>query len=386
MARNRTIYQSDLVYVGPTGNYECTGQHFQSQIADQSYVAHSGSPPSGNLIAELFRVQSANYSWNRTLRDVNQYGELAAIDRISLDQPTVTLDLTYLLSNLVNEHRLGFHISETSQVQAISGILNDETDEKNYFIRTVADGADVVGSAQETSDEGVVAIGNGFITNYTVNGSVGNFPTATVTVEGLNMEFEANTVGMHIPAVIPQSGTQITTWRYSLPTGTQNIDGDVINTSTRNISVLRPGDITFNLGLGAGDGGVSESDLKVQSFTITCPIGRTDLQKLGSKYAFAKVINFPVVSTFSVTADVGDMQTGSLIEIVDNNTSFNPKVTLKNTANTTIAEFEMKDCKLENQAWTSSIGPNKSVTITFSSQLGSAESTTKGLFLSGIYS
>jgi hypothetical protein len=108
------------------------------------------------------------------------------------------------------------------------------------------------------------------------------------------------------------------------------------------------------------------------------------LKKLGSKYAFSKVITFPVAVTMSVTADCGDFSSGSLVEIINNNTSFNPKVQLKqNATNAVIAEFQVRGAKLDSQAITSSIGPNKSLTLNFSSQLTGPQSA-NGFFLSGV--
>ncbi|MCU9931145.1 hypothetical protein OFL77_27825, partial [Escherichia coli] len=56
-----------------------------------------------NLIAELYRIQKVDNSWSKNLTDVNQFGELAAFDRIGLEPPTVGLSFSYLLSNFVNE-------------------------------------------------------------------------------------------------------------------------------------------------------------------------------------------------------------------------------------------------------------------------------------------
>lgn len=385
MSRFRQIYQGDLLYVGPTGATSATGGLYSGP--NVTYGAGSAAQASGssNLIGELFRVQSATHNASKTLTDVNQYGELASIDRIPLEPPTVSLTFQYLLANLVNEKRLGFTISSGSAVSAISGILNASTDVKNYFIATVPEGNDVVGYGNVFAGTFVTAIGNGFITNYTTEGAVGGFPTSSVTVEALNVEMHNTSSGARTPAVNPQDGTSLTGWFYQLPTGTQNVNGQTINSSVSSYSVLRPGDITLTLGLGEGDGFVAESDMKIQSYSVSYDLGRDDLQKLGSKYAFAKVIRFPVNATMTVTADVGDFQTGSLVEIVNNNKSFNPRVTLKAPGSTTqvVAEFSLVGAKLDNQDFNGSIGANKSVTMTFTTQIAGPQSS-NGVFMSGI--
>ncbi len=87
MARKRVIYQSEALYAGPTPP---TGYHYSS--------GNSGV----NLVQQVHRVQSANYSFNVSRQDVNQYGQLAAIDRIILQAPTVNLDFNYYLTNGVS--------------------------------------------------------------------------------------------------------------------------------------------------------------------------------------------------------------------------------------------------------------------------------------------
>lgn len=199
MPRNRIIYQSEALYAGPT---PATGFHFRNSATEGT-----------NLVDQLQRVQTANYSFTVDRTDVNQFGQLAAIDRVILTSPTVALDFSYILANLTNEYSLGFYVQSGTQpeVSAISGILSKVEDEKNFFIKTVTEGADAVGNTDTSNNVGVIGIGNGFIASYTTEGSVGNFPTASVNVEGLNMVFQNGTSGNIIPAINPENGQEIGT-------------------------------------------------------------------------------------------------------------------------------------------------------------------------------
>ena len=123
--RNRVIYQSQAVYV--------------SQDVNATGVA-TGTTDN----KDLNRIQSCNYSFNISRQDVNQFGELAAIDRIITETPTVSLEGSYMVANLGNEKKLGFHIwagpetASNSVVSCISGIVDSETNDgvKNYYILT----------------------------------------------------------------------------------------------------------------------------------------------------------------------------------------------------------------------------------------------------------
>lgn len=387
MARTRSIYQSDLLYVGPTGINPATGKH-------SSTAPYRGNPPSvaeltsgDQFIYEMFRVQSANYNFSKTLTDVNQFGELAAIDRIPLEQPGVSLTYNYILSNFINEQLMGLTVNkagDTQDISVLSGILNNETDSKNYFIKTVSEGNDAIDFNPGTYN--VIALGNGFISSYTSQGSVGSFPTVDVTVDALNIQSDqiTSTTGAIIPAVTPSDGTSITGYLYRLPTGLTSYNNLGL-TANQGISALRPESITFSLGLGAGDLFFDPNDLKIQSYNVSFNTNREDLNKLGSKYAFAKVINFPLTASMQIDAVCGDIQTGNLINIVNDNESFSPtiRITKPGDTSTVICQYKLVGAKLDNQDVTSSIGANKSVSLTFSAQVGSAQST-NGLFLSGI--
>lgn len=396
MARNRVIYQTESLMVGPS---PATGTHFWNYA---HHIQTSAlNPVSGSLIRELHRVQSANYDYNTTFVDVNQFGELAAIDRIILDAPTVSLDFTYLSANLQNELNLGFTISSGSWVSCISGMLSKTEDEKNYFIKTVDEGADVYNNGDITEGT-VIGIGNGFVTSYSAEGSVGNFPTVSVNVEALNMNWYSGPSGNNIPAVNPVDGTAITTYKFQLPIGISSPTGIYANpdfaddvssagASDFGISALRPGDITVSI-YDAGtttaynDGGANVSDWKLQSYTIGVDLSREPLQKLGSKYAFSKEIQFPLQATCSLTADMGDLQAGSLVTLINNNQSYDIVINMNKagTSNTAI-QYQLRSAKLEGQSFSSSIGSNKSVTMNFSTQIGGPSQNNIGLFMSGYH-
>ena len=161
-------------------------------------------------IAGLNRIQSINYSFNVTRQDVNQFGELAAIDQCIVEAPTVSLDASYYLSNFTNEHRLGFFVTQsgdgvtyagggpqadtTATQSAITNLIDSTTNayQKSYYILTTKEGKD----ANENTTTGdfshgasVIGIGNAFLSSYSTEGAVGGLPTVSVSMEGQNMNF-----------------------------------------------------------------------------------------------------------------------------------------------------------------------------------------------------
>ena len=119
MPRNRVIYQSDAVYSAPTGQATLTAAN------------HS-----------LRRVQSCNYNFSIQRQDINQFGELAAIDRLIIQEPTVAVDLSYYFEPTgFNERHLGLRTNAVTGVSSIADHMLDfiiasgaDYNQKNIFI------------------------------------------------------------------------------------------------------------------------------------------------------------------------------------------------------------------------------------------------------------
>jgi hypothetical protein len=404
MPRNRVIYQSEALWVGPT---PATGA--QHSLGDTN-LGRAGTGVQNadghwDCLRQLHRLQTCNYSFNIDRTDVNQFGELAAIDRVSLDTPTVTLDFSYLLANFHNEQALGL-ITDGSST-AIRRLIDKREDDKNYFIRTSNEGIDAAEDA--TNSGSVIALGNGFLSSYSTEASVGAFPTVTCNVEALNMAF-VNDVSGDSPAIDPQHGTRMTDVDFFIPTATGSSDsGDL------NISVLRPGDITFEFkkrvsegthpgddvlelgtdvyaspGATLGDGN-DASHAKIQSYTISVDLPREPILKLGSRYAYTREITFPITATCSLEALVSDLNAGSLNDLINCDESYDIQINLLRPTNCAganksqiFAQYRLKNCKINSQSFSSDIGSNKSVSFEFSAQVGGPNQSNMGLFMSGI--
>ena len=110
------------------------------------------------------------------------------------------------------------------------------------------------------------------------------------------------------------------------------------------IASLRPGDITLTLAEKTSDaigtaavstsmpsdyGGASISDAHIQSYTLGFDLGRTPIEKLGSKFAFARVVDFPVTVSLSIDAVLADLTSGSLAEMIDCDKEYDARISIK---------------------------------------------------------
>jgi hypothetical protein len=350
--RNRIISQSQAIFVGPT---PATG-------------VHSGD------IYQLHRIQSEDHGFSVKRQEISQYGVLAPIDRAALEAPAVDLSFSYLCTDVINESRMGLTVNLATSV--LSGILSNFSDEKNYFILTVPEGNDADGFAYGSGS--VIGIGNGFLNSYSIEGSVGNFPIASVKIEGLNMKGYASGINQPIPAVNPLNGNEIVGVNFTLPQATSGSVGQA--------TALRPGDITLNLGSAALF--VDLSGISVQSFNCSFDLNREPVQALGYKYARSKEVQFPINVNFNVDVLAGDLTTGSISTILCDETKYDASIVMKKPScdgsGDVAVQLTLKNIKLESQQYKGSIGPAQAISIQWVGQIGGPQDLANGLYLSGV--
>lgn len=359
-SRNRVIYPSNGVFVGPS---PASGVHLGSGT---------------NFINQLFRVQTTNYNFNATRTDVTQEGQLDPIDQIIVTPPSVGFDISYLDNSVENEARLGFVVDGVRGF--ISGLLSTATDERNYFFATSPEGIDLIGYSGDPSQVNVVGFGNGYINSYSTQGAVGGLPSTSVNVQALNVVYYTGSSGTNnnIPAIDRINNVTITGTNFAIPLAVSGVAGQ--------ISAIQPGNIQVNIGNAAL--GVLVSDLKIQSYNLSMNFNRQDLNKLGLYYPFTKVMTPPFPATLSIEADQGVLTTGDLHSLLCNDQLYNINVNLFQPSCTggvgPLAKgFLFKGGKLVSQNTTNSLGPNERVTIAYETRLSVNPLSPRGVFMSG---
>ena len=122
--------------------------------------------------------------------------------------------------------------------------------------------------------------------------------------------------------------------------------------------------------------------IKIQNYNVSFDLTREPLSRLGTKFAFAREISFPVTVSLSVDALVGEFETGNLANLVNNDSDWDAVVNL-DSGSTKHCAYVLKKAKLDSHAYSSTIGDNKSISLNFSAQIGSALQNDRGLFMSG---
>ena len=364
MSRNRVIYQSESLYVSKDASSTTSGDH-----------------------EELIRVQSANYGFSINRQDVNQYGNLARIDSLVLEAPTVNFDFSYYLGDGFNEKALGFDI--TSNAQFPSGFLETSSG-KNFYIVTSDEGQDSV-NFLPGDPYSLIGIGNAYLSDYSVDLSVGSLPTATVSFEGANISSSNGTiVGTQPSNARMVSDSPAIDIEEGTPIGTQVNILKPKNTGQDGPTALRPGDIyiTFpgfdddNSALAriSGDG-----KFNLQSANLSVPLSRSPIERLGSKFPFARVVDFPVNASLSVNAIVSEQETRDLSALVSGCSSSDGavRITMQSCDGQDTLIWNLLGATLDSESYSSSVGSNKTVDLSFGVQLGGVDDVENGILCSG---
>jgi len=428
MARNRIIYQSQALFIAPSATgvqvSGTSGPYFGVPLSPAS---NTGELASGiSLLKKMDRIQNCNFNFSINRQDINEFGKLARIDSIVMETPTVGLDFSYYATDGYNERLMGFNITGfksdgttfiddniVNGAQAISGLLSD-LQGNNYYILTVDEGEDVVGG-NLTPSSTIVALGNVFISEYGFEASVGAIPTVSVTLEAFNIKSDASLVPLTLTGnSLGNGGANITTITGVSPaidlfanpatklTNVQNaykldisrhFTGSIstapgvnftgFTTGSSSVSALRPGDI--QLTLPSSEGLTNLSTAHIQSFSFTLPLSRTVLQRLGNTFGFARVIDVPINMDLSMSAIVSELKDGNLFDILASPTKQNFTIALKDSNGNRKIAYTIKGAILQGETYSENIGDNQTVDLTYTVQIGGANDTTAGLFMSGSY-
>jgi hypothetical protein len=457
--RNRIIYQSEALFVSP----DATGYHYTGKngvgtltpVAEPENEAEGfnlngqlmgWSPADGgadtlaslsansadrSIIKQLKRVQSINYGFSVNYTDVNQFGNMSRLDTVVLETPTVNLDFSYYLLDGYNERHLEFVTD--GKTSALSGHLTPSYYQagNNFFILTTPEGVDAVNgdsaadNNKQNNQKSVISVGNGYVTDYSVDISVGAIPTASVTVEGMNIKSEIGTSGLDVPSIDMFDGSWVSNaWKYD-DEGTivgTNVDPNTddvecINlytlpyansgyTGCDDVAALRPGDIIIDLQgkslLSHSVSGGAEDNINtrntqkgaaaIQSASISVGMGRSTLERIGSTFGFSKALDVPINGTLSISAIASDIKQGNLTDLLCECETLDVTITMLAPECTAcvqktgdpVMRYTLREAKLTSENFSSSIGDNKTVDLEFSFQVGGADDTSRGLFISGI--
>jgi hypothetical protein len=296
MARNRVIYQSQAVQIN------------------------------GNTVAG---VQSVSYGLDLAREEINQFGQLGALDRVILEAPTSNMEVTYYASGLT-----------LAQLGQAGGLLSGAVTGHTFPLRVALKDED-----QDYATGGTeVVITSGYLTSFSTEASVGAIPTQTLTFEGLDLTY-----------------------------GTSSAVAAPVTTRTFPLQQ----DVSITLG------GASDFDFfttHAQSATFSFELGVEPLNQLGGAMAYARVPSYPASATLAIEGLAVSGKLGAQIadiNAVQQRASTGTSVGFDEYAvSVSIGghKYELVNASVDSVSFDSSVGDNATCNISFASSIGGSAS------------
>lgn len=349
-----------------------TGYFFNTGFNNVFTGANSGQ----NLLTNIQRLQSVSDSWNQPRLNVPQIGQLAILDKVIVEPPTVSLEFSYMVSDMANERRLGFDISGING--CMGNILNLTQADKTYFIAVAPQGSDAIGFTGQMQSKYCT---NGYLASWSTEGAVGGIPTTTVGVQGFNWATSTGSINQQLQAVDYVNNLLTTGNLFTLPVATSGI----VNT----VAAIRPAEITTSINTSGI--GLNMNDLKIQRYSFSFNLNLQKLTKLGAFFPYSLQIQFPVDVNASITAYWGDLTADTLSRLQCTDVSYTVQANLLQPyclgapSGAIAALYKLVGAKLDGESFSEAVGDIAStVTLNFTSTLGSASDTVHNFFMSGI--
>ena len=359
MARNRTIYQTEAIYVS-------------SDISSTGRQDHH----------TLNRIQSANYGFTFSRVDINQYGSLSRIDSMVVDAPTVEFGFSYYLTDGFNETILG--LTDSSGAGFLSGQMGTDSG-KNFYVVTSPEGID--SNSGNYSDYTVIGVGNAFLTNYSINFGVGQIPSIQVEFEGSNISSQTTDLEKYTDfySGIENASVDVLT---SAKNGSDIELPTYINQYTSpNVSAISPLDVELTITSSSGIANLSTNNngAHIQTASINIPINRSPLERIGTTIPYARAIDFPLNFDISVSAVVNELNQRNIADVIDSAQDVSIRAIFKNREDNEVCGYTISGAKLISEDFVSDIGSNKMVNLTFSCQVGGPEDLSQNIMFSGTH-
>ena len=328
----------------------------------------------------LKRVQSSAISISNPVSRAKQVGSADFAFEKYISAPEITVDLSYFITDNSNELILG--MNATGNEGFLKNLSATGQDRNLFFILTDENGEDADDLTDMIGND-IFALGNAFLTNYSINAEVGSVPTASVSFSCLNMVFQnyngTGTNGSEVPAITLYNGSK-SNQKYLLTGANMNIANYLSNQNIRAYA-LQPGDIKLELPQTLM-GGIRYSGsvpATINSLQISIPIERKDLVGFGSNYPYEKKLLYPIIGSLSFNGTFDEAITGDFSQIFDDENNYDFSFSLRKTDGTTGLKIDVLDARVESQSFDLSIGDNMSFSSEFSFKINPED----GMRLSG---
>ena len=385
MARNRIIYNVEGLFVGPySGEQNPSTDYYLSGY---------------QILKRIEKIQNFNYSIQQPRLNGQGFGQKQNIFRGISGPPEVTFNFSYIPDGVTNENRLNFNVNHFSGFNAPmfsglctnSGLLNDRDfylvinkNDDDLFSENATLTNSLINPTNTTQiinsnsqNYGLLHFQNCYLNEYSFDVSLGNLPI-------VNQSYVADNI------VFYTSGSGVKYTSLDLISGINQVNNDTIiipkalnynQTAISGQNILLPGDATVSFY--TSNTGVLFYTNTIQSLDYSLSFNRKSYRAINYKFPLLRKIEFPINGKLNTSFVVEEDLVGSFFDTLNRDDNYNVVVDFSNSrkgVNKTKLTFS--GCKFTNINYDSSIGSNKTATLSFDFDLD-PDFGRRGLFVSG---
>ena len=246
-----------------------------------------------NFVRKLTKVQSANYGFSVNREDIKQIGHQDLLVRkinflsqeplpgsnidVNIEPVPVNFDFEYLPTCGFNEWLLNLNVIPSGQPMSNS-LISRHFGDKNFFLAlstTPEKQAKSLVDEQDFSGHDILSIGNCFLTNYSVQGSLTSPIKARAGFIASNIQVDHYSGNNYIPAIDLYDGQKKDIFKYAL---SHHDSADEYS-----LPALLPNGIEIHINeSNIGDSKFAGENANATSFDISLELNRKNLYGFGS--------------------------------------------------------------------------------------------------------
>jgi len=332
----------------------------------------------GDQNLNLFNLtQTASFSVDLPHERLKQLGSNDYAVNDPFTQPDVQLSISYIPNLDLNNERFNFFSlgSANGLRPALSGTTNASTN--FYIFNDPNQGEDAFTDLTFSSDLNlsgyeVLAFGNAFLTDYSVNYEIGGLPLVATSYICSNMKFEnATGTSMESVAINLESGNNNNVGRCDFnftngsktPTIVRPVGNDQSSATMQNLQV--GGQVLSGLHL-------------LQSVNLNVSLPRISSYGLGSDYAYNRKFQSPAQGSFTASSLVSGFSEGDVTGVLSNESEYSFDLVFKSGSEQCL--YRVENAKLESYSYAMDVNGEMSFNSSFSFPVTEGG----GLLISGV--
>ena len=386
MGIDRVIYNAQALFVAPYSGEQSAGKDY--------FLSNT------RILKRIEKLQSFNYSIQKNELNAQGFGQKQNIFRGQGLAPEASFNFSYIPDGVTNENRLDFNVNHFSgsNLPMFSGICsNSENLNKRDFYLVVgknnndifSDNASfnnsIINPTNETEviesncrNDDIIHFQNCQLNEYSFNVSIGNLPEVNQSYVADNITYYTSGSGIKYSYLNLSSGINIQNHETIIVPKSLNYNQTVISGQ----NILLPGDANVSFFTNNRTGVLFYTDT-IQNLDYSLSFNRKAYRAINYKLPLLRKIEFPVNGKLNTSFIVDQTLSGSFFDTLNRDDDYNIVVDFNSSKRgVDKTRLSFSGCKFDNITYDSSIGANKTATLSFNFDLDS-DFGRRGLFASG---